>query len=124
MVPSQGFLNCKAFLFLSPTSCFCNSYAPPSGHNTLLQTEIKHPYHSINRKKLISSLESPMSISNSTWNYSRNIDWRVLFFSSHNIESKALFCFRQLNNSRMRVSFTGSKCSNSSLKENFTYLKV
>ena len=52
-----------------------------------------YPYHSINRKELISSLEAPMSISNSTWNYSRDIDWRVLLFASHNIEPKAFFCF-------------------------------
>ena len=56
-----------------------------------------------------------MSISHSSRNDSRNVDWRVLLLASHHIEPKTFFSLGQLHHSRMGVSLGSSECSNSCL---------
>lgn len=67
---------------------------PPSGNMQLLLQKVKtSSYHSVDRKQLVSTFQASVSVSYTARDNSRDIDWRILFFASHDVESKTFFGF-------------------------------
>lgn len=72
----------------------CVLRMPPRGTEPLLLQRGKtSSYHSVYREQLVSAFQAAVSISYTTRDDSGDVDWRILFFASHNVESKAFFRF-------------------------------
>lgn len=78
-------------------------------------------YHSVHRKQLVASLEPSVSFSYPSGDDTGDINWGILFLSSHHVETQAFISLWQFDYPRVGVPFAGCKCCNCCLKEKMVF---
>jgi hypothetical protein len=74
-------------------------------------------HHTVDRHELITAFQIALAICHSARNNSRYVNWRVLFFTAHDVETQTFSSLWQFNDSRVRMTFACRKRSNCSLQQ-------